>query len=102
MSRYKEIYFDKSNINSLIIVTNSGKKTWIAVPPGKNRVDIISFEKIFGPGYHYKLDGLVIITDEYYRKVIDNKGCVIDKVVVKSKEFQFDMNDPKHPWNWKK
>jgi len=98
-----EIYIDRRNYNCLVFENDKKQKQYCAIPPGKNRVDIITFEDINISAYLYKLNGLVIVTDSYTRKVIDEKGYVIDSVFIeKFEKKDNDIDDPKHPWNWKK
>ena len=62
---------EKNNPNALIIKQlkngNNFNKT-IAIPPGLNRTDIITYSKI-EDGYNYNIDAIIIITNDKIRKI---------------------------------
>ena len=75
--------FDNTNINSLLLFNSDGKKlTMIAVPPGKSRVDLISFTKFphtkLGQldGYFHNYEGLLVISTDTERQVV-HKGKLL-------------------------
>jgi hypothetical protein len=61
------IEFNKNNKNFLILSDNK-RDYFIAIPPGKNRCDYITFEKS-DSGYNYNMDSIIIITSEKTRSV---------------------------------
>ena len=75
--------FNENNINSLIFYDNTEKKkTVIAIPSGKNRIDILSFEKYSTfklktfEGYMYDFNGIIIVSTHTCRQVI-HRGTII-------------------------
>jgi len=82
-----KIYFDKNNPNCLTFEFKNKKRKnkffYIAVPPGKNRIDIFDSEGInrFGEMkyetyYLYNFKGLIIITDDKERKVYQKEKII--------------------------
>jgi hypothetical protein len=69
----QSIDFDKENRNCMIINFEDGTNHFTAIPPGKNRIDILTDYKL--PSYYnYKFTGLVIITQENNRLIyLDGK-----------------------------
>lgn len=107
MSRYKEIYIDRFNMNIMVIVTNSGKETYIAIPPGRNRIDLMSYDDFEFKGfcnYHYGFNGLTIITSNESRLILDENANKLDEMFFKKEKQPTDdyIDDPNQPWNWKK
>jgi hypothetical protein len=60
--------FDQNNRNCLIL-SDGKNKTYIAIPPGKYRTDLISFDqKETKKGYSLNFNGIVIISSNSDRK----------------------------------
>lgn len=74
-----EVYFDENNSNSLIFKGPEREQiNFVAIPPGKNRIDLIHFngvccfrlEKDFDPCYILDYTGLIVISYQRVRKVL--------------------------------
>lgn len=60
------ISFDKNNQNCMVFEFEGGYRNYLAIPPGKNRVDILTNNKI-DSGYFFDFQGMVIVTKETER-----------------------------------
>jgi hypothetical protein len=78
MEQY-DIYFDKSNINLLIIKENGRIITTMAIPPIINGIDIIHLNKNNGLMYQYNFDGFIVISNEEER-ILYYKGKIITRI----------------------
>lgn len=77
----KKVYLDSNNRNCLIFEGENGNTQFTCVPPGKNRTDLILShnENIVKGSYHFRFEGVVVVTDDKERIVIfDNK--IVDRV----------------------
>lgn len=94
---FKDLHIDRFNKNCLVITCNNGKLTYLAVPPGRNRVDILSLESIYSPEYHYKIKGLVIVTTDKSRYVLSDTGEKLDELFFNDNKVDFYVDDPNQP-----
>ena len=76
----KSISFDKNNRNCMIIHFEDGSSTFKAIPPGRNRTDIITEEKL---PYLYNFDfkGLIIITQEDRRLIYLESKLIFEQIL---------------------
>lgn len=81
-------YFDNSNPSCLIFELRDGKKVYIAIPPGKDRVDLMNLNEINKPRiklnlqYLYGYEGLIITTTSTER-ILTCNGYIICKTKLK-------------------
>jgi len=66
--KIKLLSFDSENRNCMIVDFEDGFRTYIVVPPGKNRIDLITNHKISN-SYYFDFGGIVIVTKETERIV---------------------------------
>lgn len=72
-------YFDTNNKNLLIFEDKKERKSYIAIPPGNNRIDLIDASVVKLGGYLYKFNGIVVITSNNTRLVF-HKGVLLTEI----------------------
>ncbi len=69
------------NNKNVLILSKGNKYTYIVIPPGKNRIDIITDKELIN-GYNYGIqDNIIIMIDEIGRKIFYNNKLVIDQIL---------------------
>jgi hypothetical protein len=73
------VRFDPDNSNCIQVIRKGKIVNTIVCPPINKGCDVINISNKPLEGYVYNFDGIVIVTDEYSRKMF-YKGSFIDKI----------------------
>lgn len=76
----KSISFDKNNRNAMIFHFEDGSSNFMAIPPGRNRTDILTEEKLQCL-YNFDFKGLIIITQEDRRLIYLESKLIFEQML---------------------